>query len=441
MDRYVKQVHSTITESNMQMSNIQVHPEESGNDKINTALQDGFIDIVTLDNNMKNLANKIDDLFNRSISRLDTVADIITAEKERLQDITMLCNDKTDYDNAIPLTDKDFTGDFTFENNAFHAKDSKSIKVNAAIIEVTGNGYEGNKYVLQNNDYLEKILSTDRRRAVTDNNISTYWEYSRITASNTEEYLISDFHKDSSEAKCTITFKFNQLTNEAVISSSLQQLKVTNIRYSNDGLDYTDLDILPFTLNNKTDSYKNQGYIYGSNVIAFPNCLYLKITFESTGYLNDTIAFERSVTDNDKINTTTHIVKTAKRHVIRLNDITFNRKTYELSSVFKTNDLVKDKEDIYAISVFANVYLPQGTIDKNVKFSLTINGIEYNVVPINSYKDGIKIIRFSQGKMPAEYTKYIGEKITSAYLTIKINSKEKITPYVNNIKILLGGKI
>lgn len=441
MDRYVKQVHSTITESNMQMSNIQVHPEESGNDKINTALQDGFIDIVTLDNNMKNLANKIDDLFNRSISRLDTVADIITAEKERLQDITMLCNDKTDYDNAIPLTDKDFTGDFTFENNAFHAKDSKSIKVNAAIIEVTGNGYEGNKYVLQNNDYLEKILSTNRRRAVTDNNISTYWEYSRITASNTEEYLISDFHKDSSEAKCTITFKFNQLTNEAVISSSLQQLKVTNIRYSNDGLDYTDLDILPFTLNNKTDSYKNQGYIYGSNVIAFPNCLYLKITFESTGYLNDTIAFERSVTDNDKINTTTHIVKTAKRHVIRLNDITFNRKTYELSSVFKTNDLVKDKEDIYAISVFANVYLPQGTIDKNVKFSLTINGIEYNVVPINSYKDGIKIIRFSQGKMPAEYTKYIGEKITSAYLTIKINSKEKITPYVNNIKILLGGKI
>lgn len=441
MDRYVKQVHSTITESNMQMSNIQVHPEESGNDKINTALQDGFIDIVTLDNNMKNLANKIDDLFNRSISRLDTVADIITAEKERLQDITMLCNDKTDYDNAIPLTDKDFTGDFTFENNAFHAKNSKSIKVNAAIIEVTGNGYEGNKYVLQNNDYLEKILSTDRRRAVTDNNISTYWEYSRITASNTEEYLISDFHKDSSEAKCTITFKFNQLTNEAVISSSLQQLKVTNIRYSNDGLDYTDLDILPFTLNNKTDSYKNQGYIYGSNVIAFPNCLYLKITFESTGYLNDTIAFERSVTDNDKINTTTHIVKTAKRHVIRLNDITFNRKTYELSSVFKTNDLVKDKEDIYAISVFANVYLPQGTIDKNVKFSLTINGIEYNVVPINSYKDGIKIIRFSQGKMPAEYTKYIGEKITSAYLTIKINSKEKITPYVNNIKILLGGKI
>lgn len=441
MDRYVKQVHSTITESNMQMSNIQVHPEESGNDKINTALQDGFIDIVTLDNNMKNLANKIDDLFNRSISRLDTVADIITAEKERLQDITMLCNDKTDYDNAIPLTDKDFTGDFTFENNAFHAKDSKSIKVNAAIIEVTGNGYEGNKYVLQNNDYLEKILSTDRRRAVTDNNISTYWEYSRITASNTEEYLISDFHKDSSEAKCTITFKFNQLTNEAVISSSLQQLKVTNIRYSNDGLDYTDLDILPFTLNNKTDSYKNQGYIYGSNVIAFPSCLYLKITFESTGYLNDTIAFERSVTDNDKINTTTHIVKTAKRHVIRLNDITFNRKTYELSSVFKTNDLVKDKEDIYAISVFANVYLPQGTIDKNVKFSLTINGIEYNVVPINSYKDGIKIIRFSQGKMPAEYTKYIGEKITSAYLTIKINSKEKITPYVNNIKILLGGKI
>lgn len=124
-----------------------------------------------------------------------------------------------------------------------------------------------------------------------------------------------------------------------------------------------------------------------------------------------------------------------------MNEIAFNRKIYTLNNVFKTDNLVKDKEDIYAISVFANMYFPEGTNDKDIRFALTVNGIEYNVVPVNSYNDGIKIIRFSQGKMPAEYTKYIGEKITNAYLTIKISSKEKITPYINNIKILLGGKI
>lgn len=174
MDRYVEKVLLSMPDSNMQMSNIRIHPEEAGNSKINLALQNSFTDISKLDNSTKELADKIDDLFNRSIARLNTVADIITAEKERLQDITMLCNEKTDYDNAIPLTDKDFTGDFTYENNAFHAKDSKSLRVNASIIDVTGNGYEGNKYVLQNNSYLENILATNSRKAIVDSDISTY---------------------------------------------------------------------------------------------------------------------------------------------------------------------------------------------------------------------------------------------------------------------------
>ena len=226
-----------------------------------------------------------------------------------------------------------------------------------------------------------------------------------------------------------------------VIDSSLEQLKVTAIKYSKNNIDYNDLEIMPFSLNNKSDSYKNQGYIYGSNVIAFPESYYVKITFESTGYLNDMIAFEKIIAENDKTKTTTQIVSTAKRHVIRINDIRSSRKTYVIDNTFKTNDLVNDKEDIYAISVFANIYIPKGMSEKSIKFTLTINGIDYEVEPVNSYNNGIKIIRFSQGKMPAEYTKYIGEKITNAYLSVRLRSQEKISPYVNNIKILLGGKI
>ena len=226
-----------------------------------------------------------------------------------------------------------------------------------------------------------------------------------------------------------------------VIDSSLEQLKVTAIKYSKNNIDYNDLEIMPFSLNNKSDSYKNQGYIYGSNVIAFPESYYVKITFESTGYLNDMIAFEKIIAENDKTKTTTQIVPTAKRHVIRINDIRSSRKTYVIDNTFKTNDLVNDKEDIYAISVFANIYIPKGMSEKSIKFTLTINGIDYEVEPVNSYNNGIKIIRFSQGKMPAEYTKYIGEKITNAYLSVRLRSQEKISPYVNNIKILLGGKV
>lgn len=441
MNRYVDEIRKGLSEKTIDTSNVFLHPEEYGNSKINNALENGFKYIEEIYNTTTELADKVDTLLNRSIERLETVSDIIASEKERLQDISMLCNAKTDYDNAIPLTDYYFTGNFEYQDGVFSSKTTQSTSTIATVIDVTGNGYEGNKYVLQDKSYLEDILSTSNRNAIVDNNISTYWEYSRITASNTEEDLLTDFNTDSSEAKCTITLKFDQLSNELAIKSSIEGLKVVAIRYSNDNLTYKDLNIMPFSLNNKEDSYKNQNYIYGSNIIAFPDSLYVKITFESKGYLNDTIAFDKVIAENDKTSTLTTIVSTAKRHVIRINDIESKRKQYIKESAFKTNELITNKKDIYAISVFANIYLPNNISEDNVSFILTVNGIDYNIKLVNSYSDGIKIIRFSQGKMPVEYTKYIGEKITSAYLTVVIKSKNKLTPYVNNIKVLLGGEI
>lgn len=174
MDRYVEQIKSTLTESDMLSTSTHIHPEECGNQKINTVLEKGFADIKALDTNIKALGNKVDDLFNRSIKRLDTVVSVINAEKERLQDISMLCNLKTDYDNAIPLTDHNFTGTYSYDNGVFFSKTTQSMQTNATIIDVTGNGYEGNKYVLQNKEYLEKIVNTKKRKYMTDNNISTY---------------------------------------------------------------------------------------------------------------------------------------------------------------------------------------------------------------------------------------------------------------------------
>ena len=441
MNRYVDEIRKSISEKQINTSDIYLHPEEYGNTKLNNALENGFKYIEDLYSSTNELANKVDLLLNRSVERLETIADIINSEKERLQDISMLCNAKTDYDNAIPLTDYHFKGNYQYEDGVFSSKTTQSINTIATVIDVTGNGYEGNKYVLQNKNYLKNILDTSNRKAIVDNNVSTYWEYSRITASNTEEDLLTDFNTDSSEAKCTITLKFDQISNELAIKSSVEGLKVIAIRYSNDNLTYKDLNIMPFSLNNKEDSYKKQDYIYGSNIISFPDSLYVKITFESKGYLNDTIAFDKVIAEGDRTSTITTIIPTAKRHVIRINDIESRRKQYVRESAFKTDELITNKKDIYAISVFANMYLPNNISEDNISFVLTVNGIDYNVKPVNSYSNGIKIIRFSQGKMPVEYTKYIGEKITSAYLTITIKSKNKLTPYINNIKVLLGGEV
>ena len=441
MDRYVEDLKQSL-QSNMMYEKTYIHPEESGNEKINKAFNTGFEDVISIDKKIKETANKTSDLLKRTIDRLEVVKDTINAEKERLQDISMLCNLKTDYENVIPLKDNDFTGEFTHEDGVFFSALNSSSSVKAQVINVEGNGYEGNKYVLKNNKYLENILNTKSRNAITDNNVSSYWEYSRITASSSEPYLISDFNTDSAEAKCTVTLKFASRVNELVIKSSLDNIKVTGIKYSNDEINFKDVPMLPFTINRKDDSYKNQGYIYGSNIISFPDSKYAKITFESTSYLNEVIAFDRVQANEDEtIENITTIVPTAKRHVIKINDINSRVKNYKTESTLKTGELISGGTDVYAISVFANVYYPNNIAKDNVKFILTVNGIDYEVKPVNSHESGVKIIRFSEGKMPAEYTKYIGEKIQSASLKIVMNSEAKLTPYINNIKILLGGAI
>lgn len=441
MDRYVNEIKNSLT-NKMKYEKTFIHPEESGNEKVNKAFTNGFDDVTLIDKQLKDLAGKTEQLLERTTKRLDVVKDTILAEKERLQDISMLCNMKTDYDNAIPLKDSSFTGEFSYEDGVFYSKLSNSVPVKAIIEDVVGNGYEGNKYVVKDNKFLEEVINTKSKSFATDSNLSTYWEYSRITASNTEPYLISDFNTDDSEAKATVTLKFASMANELMIKSSVDKVRVLAIKYSKDGINYNDVAMLPFTINNKDESYKNQGYIYGSNLISFPSSKYVKITFESIGYVNDILAFERTVTDDkDQIETIVTVVPTAKRHVIKLNDIYVKSKTYVSSSTMKTGELITKGTDIYAISVFANMYFPEGVPDNSVKFTLTINGVDYEVQPVNSHKSGVKIIRFSQGKMPAEYTKYIGEKIQSAFLTITMSSRVQLTPYINNLKVLLGGAI
>lgn len=421
---------------------IQLHPEEYGNEKLNESINNGLMDLKTIDTKIKETSVKVDELLTQTVNRLETVCDVLKSEKERLQDISMLCNLKTDFDNVSPLTDYNFTGEFNYDKGIFSVTPIQSTSAECIIYNVDGNGYEGNKYVKKDTKYLEDVLNTKIKKSATDNNISTYWEYSRITAANTEEYLISDFNTDGAEAKCTVTLKFDQKTNEVAIKTELNTLKITGIKYSDDNLHYKDLNISPFIINNKEEGYKNQDYIYGSNILAFPDSLYLKITFESTAYLDELLAFERVIAeDNDKTNTITTIVPTAKRHVIRINDISAKIKQYSSENIFKSKELITTDKNVYAISIFANIYLPNDLPKDYVKFMLTINGEDYDIEPINSYSNGIKVIRFSQGKMPTEYTKYIGEKISSAFLTVKLKARIRITPYVNNLKILLGGEI
>lgn len=435
-----------------------MHPEEGREAKINDELIKIQNDLIRADNALISAGQQVYNLMTNTISRLNNVHEKIMTEKERYQDMQMLCNKYNDYDNVRILTDDDFEGSYSCDKGDFSSLITKSQNVGLDIVSITGNGYEGNKYVYKDYVYSNTVLDTSIRSNLIDDKITSYYEYSRITVNNTEDATISDFNRDNKEAQCTITLQAERPINEVEIKSDDSNLLITKVSYSLDGIEFIDMDIPYITINNKLDSYENYGYIYGSGKVSFPDKVQLfRLTFQSNGYKNDTIAYQKALiteglyydetgidVNADPIETyevdeVTTVVKSAQRHVIKINEISAGEYKYNVKNKMQSVELLT--QEVYSIAFFANVYVPQGLGDDAIKFILTINGYDYEVVPINSHLNGIKVIRFSTGNGNNPYTERIGEKIKSAYLTVLFASTHKSSARVNNIKILLGGEL
>lgn len=453
MDESILTSKLSILESNYNpiYEQLYIHPEEGESFKINEKLNDINYDLNNINNSIINTSNNVQSLLTLTINRLENINKKIINEKERLQDIKILCNKYTDFDKVILIKDDniDLFGECNYSDGVFSLS-VNSFKTNSLMLQkVSGNGMEGNKYIYKDYSYIENSLDTTKQDALFDNSISTYWEYQRITASSTEKYLLNNFYMDSEDAVCTLTLVSDEKMNEIVISTDIENLKIIDLQYSNNNIDYYHIQMPTITFS-KLDCYDNNNYIYGSGILSIPNCKYVKITFQSSGTTNDNIAFDKIMFkdesfDENEINNTfkeTVEVASAKRHLIKINDIKAYHKQYQRNSYVYTQELISDST-VYSISVFANVYIPEDLNNDAVSFILTVNGIDYEVVPINNNdKDGIKIIRYSQSTLAkSKYTKLTNELITSAYLTIKIKGTKDSTPYINNVKILLGGEI
>ena len=426
-----------------------LHPEEGRDCKVNESFENIKHDLATLDDMLISTGTAVNDLLTHTVQRLEEIKKNIIAEKERYQDVQMLCNKYTDFENIKTMDQIKFKGNGVLNAGVFQAAAKSAKKSKLTIVDIYGNGYEGNRYVYNNYEYQQDVYDTSIRENMTDNKISTYYEYSRLTVQNVQEENISFFNKDNEYARCTMTFKADDYINFVDISTESSDIIITNISYSTDGVKYKDMNLPKISINNKLDSYDNYGYVYGSGLIALPTCIYFKITFQATKNKNDTIAYEKTLIENEKeiredgaspiTMTDTVVIDSAKRSTIMINDISVYRKKYNTKTVIKTEELISAPS--YSIGLFANVYMPESLPDDSIEFFLTINGQEYEVVPMNSHTNGTKIIRFSGGKSNTAYTELITEKITSAYLTIAMYGTSELTPFISNIKILTGGEI
>lgn len=158
---------------------------------------------------------------------------------------------------------------------------------------------------------------------------------------------------------------------------------------------------------------------------------------------NINIDFEKDkVVSLDGVKIVNKIVKlsTGKRHVIKINDISLYKNTYVNKTIIKTKNLIDKKTK--SLAIFANEYIPEEMNAVNpIKYTMTVNGQEIEMVPINYDRNGIKIVKMSESEEISNYTHHVNDIITSAYLTITMNTNnEDFTPFISNLKILKGDK-
>lgn len=606
---------------------IEVHQEEEPSKTlINNELKKLGIDFLALDSQIISKAQEYNDLVNNILTDLDAIDEIITTEEERVQDMNIIIGNFDEFASVRTLKSDDLNGSCSaVDNYTFSTYCEEKVNVPLNIIDVSGNGYEGNEYVYNGSDFEKDSMDTSNREFMIDDSITSFYEYSRLTATNKQDQYPSDVNYDSNEAECVVTLGSETLFNSVRIQSDQENIILKQVQISEDGTVYKDVMDSPIRFNSETDKYNNENYIYGSGIICFPNTNYLKLTFNSDGITNENLAFKkinlnditltRDTVFNIKEYVTEYLIpgfgsyynktkvippiplsilitmtllmtknhpdeigafnfwnldynknlvkqksdkgkcafydreeaiiaimaylgteqfeeafedmpssnkmnaeeknqilfrilkimknnysvlystgldyienmklysldrkeipdidskvaqkyeqwfsrkdkqelayqkmleeaqtivplEDTKRHVIRINDIIAFTGNYDSSSYLETGELLLNQTN--SIAIFVNEYIPPTFIDNGNYFEylLIINGVEYNVVPINCHRNGIKVIRYSGFSITEDYTQHIGEPIKSAKLAIKINTPDtSISPYISNIKVCIG---
>lgn len=273
----------------------EAHPESEPFVKnYNEMVVEAYHDIYTLYVDLRNAADRYELLMKSVKTRLDRINKDLIYQKSMQEDVNILCNIYTDFDSVTPLSAKDFSGNFGVQNDVFCSNIESYNKVSYEVIDVSGNGYEGNQFVYKDKDFVSNSVDTSNRNYLNDSSLITAYEYSRLTASNKEKEIFNLVNLDQIEAKCSITIKGSSAINKIIASVSSKDTKIIDVETSNDGISFESMLQKEITVNDDTVKYEKQtDYMPNSGLLCFPNAKYIRITFESNAVTDDVIAFTK----------------------------------------------------------------------------------------------------------------------------------------------------
>jgi len=292
---------------------------------LNEMINESYVDINALIVGFREAGKDFHNLMLATDAKLKKIKQQLLIEKEKLDDLNILCNQYTDFNSVINLDDTKLFGSYSYDNGIISAKVQSQEAIPYTIAGIDGNGYEGNDYVYKSDAFLKKSIDTSNRNYINDNNDLTVYEYSRITASNSEKDVFQYVNFDSIEAKVTISMTSINEFNKIIINVSSKDTFLTAVLTSTDGISYKNVLSKPIEVNNDTLKYDNVNYIASSGMLCFPSTKYLKLVFESNGVTDDVLAFEKV--------TVIDTVKTEKKEIAPFSTKTNTITSYGISDI------------------------------------------------------------------------------------------------------------
>jgi hypothetical protein len=386
------------------------HPEtEISRSYLNDNITEMTIDFVGLNKEIIELSKRYRSIMENIKYRLDEVDKNIAREEDRVRDMNIVCGNYKEFDNVLKITPGRATGVFSSEGDMFYGAVRSSIKTAPLeIIDIQGNGFEEN---------------TTFRKNLIDNDILTTWTYKRYSSKDDVKNMSQEVNKDTEQARCTIVIHSKTIFSSIRIQSE-DNIVIEDVLASLDnGISYARQMPKEIAINDKDRRYNSPDYVYESGVIAFPPTNYIKLQVRGTP------SSEKAKDINGNINTLVNVSR------ISIDGIVADATTYKNAEI-RAKDLITTPVD--SIAIFANEYVPPHFVDNEYfEYVLTVNGIDYPVVPINSTKQGTKIIR--RGVENSDYVMSIKETIKGAELKVIIKSTDgSSTPYLSNLKICTG---
>lgn len=430
--------------------------EEPDRKKLLCAAMDASMEIATLDNAVVTATDQYARLIANTIGRLNAVKERLQRNKERRADIEFARNAYNGLKNVQTLTESDVSGSYGYYNKTFMAAPQSIRQVRFSVEKITGNGYSGNSYVLdEDGNFVEAYDDRSLLANISDDSVLTAYEYSRLCSVNGKSYYTTstspetnvslpyEVNYDDRDAVCTITIRTNgnHAANMLAVDATSGDMKILDLQTSDDGVRYASAITKSIDFGN--DIYHAENYVPGSNVVCFPETQCIRLVL-SSGHVNDgeKLAYEKTEIVGGVPVKNLVQMNDAVRKVISIGGIRlYSCKFYD--SVMQTGNICPEN-GCKRIAVFCNEYVteedaPKSETKPQIVFKLYINGAMHVVQPINSNADGIKLISCAESGYGDDSVLFVNEPIKTAQLQIELNpTKDELTPFIGNLKVCVG---